>query len=160
MMPEEMTPEHKAARVEELISIGSALITEVNELTKDSGDQFVSLAKRARVNRMLILATAASCFVDLVLTVVLTVVGVGMQHNTDRIDSITKRLDYAQTVQRQKALCPLYQIFLDSKSPQGRAAAPDPKKYDHAFVVIKQGYDALECSKYITGTPSPVAPTP
>jgi hypothetical protein len=56
----------------------------------------------------------------------------------------------AQTTQRQKALCPLYQVFLDSKSPEGRAAAPDPLKYDHAFKVIQEGYDALECSDFIS----------
>lgn len=147
-------------RLPELIGLATTLISEVETLAGDSGKQFVSLAQRARTNRMLILATAASVFIDLVLTVVLAVIGVGMQHNTDRIDTLTQRLDNSQTIQRQKALCPLYQIFLDSKSAAGRAAAPDPHKYDHAFVVIKQGYDALECSKYITGNPVGVSPGP
>lgn len=150
----------KEERTAELIALATQLISEVDELSKDSGTQFVSLARRARTNRTLIVITIGSVMIDLALTIVLSVIGVGMQHNTDRIDALTQRLDNAQTVQRQKALCPLYQIFLDSKSAAGRKAAPDPKKYDHAFVVIRQGYDALECDQYITGTPSPVAPTP
>lgn len=159
MSTEEPTPT-TAERTAELITVATALLAEVEELTNESGDQFVSLAKRARTNRILITVTIFSVLIDLALTAVLSVIGVGMQHNTDRIDSLTQRLDEAQTTQRQKALCPLYQIFLDSKSAKGRAASPDPKKYDHAFVVIQQGYDALECSRYITSDPGSVAPTP
>jgi hypothetical protein len=158
--PPKNGPIQKSDRLPTLITLAEQLIAEVDELSKDSGKQFVSLAKRARTNRMLISITAASVMIDIVLTIVLTVIGVGMQRNTDRIDQLTQRLDQAQTVQRQKALCPLYQIFLDSKSAAGRNAAPDPKKYDHAFVVIKQGYEALNCDQYITGTPTPEPPTP
>jgi len=136
----------------ELAALAMQLIEEVDELSKDSGAQFVTLAKRARTNRMLIVATIVSVSIDLIITIVLALVGVNMQHNTDRIDALTQRLDEAQTVQRQKALCPLYQIFLDSKSSQGRKAAPDPQKYDHAFVVIKDGYKILNCDQFIDGT--------
>jgi hypothetical protein len=145
--------ERSGNRREELINLAAQLINEVDDLSKDSGTQFVSLAKRARTNRLLIVATAASVAIELVITIVLILVGVSMQHNTNRIDTLTQRLDNAQTVQRQKALCPLYQIFLDSKSPQGRKAAPDPEKYDHAFVVIADGYDALQCDQFISGSP-------
>lgn len=159
-MTGEKNPEERAERADELISIGNALIAEIEILTKDSGDQFLSLAKRARTNRMLILVTIFSVLIDFALSIAMIFVMIAMQHNTDRIDALTQRLDTAQTVQRQKALCPLYQIFLDSKSAAGRAAAPDPEKYDHAFVVIKQGYDALECDQYITGDPGTVSPGP
>jgi len=159
-MTKEMNQEERDERLVELVGLASTLISEIEALASDSGKQFVSLAQRARTNRMLILATIFSVLIDFVLTIVLAVIGVGMQHNTDRIDNLTQRLDQAQTVQRQKALCPLYQIFLDSKSAAGRKAAPDPKKYDHAFVVIKQGYDALECDHYITGNPTSVSPGP
>lgn len=150
----------KIDRMAMLINLAEQLISEIETLAVDSGQQFVSLAKRARFNRMLITVTAASVLIDLIITVVLTLVGIGWQHNTDRIDQLSQRLDTQQTVQRQKALCPLYQIFLDSKSAAGRKAAPDPKKYDHAFVVIKEGYDALECDLYITGDPTSVSPGP
>jgi hypothetical protein len=150
-MNEEKIP-GKSSRIPDLITLAEQLIAEVDELAQDSGNQFVSLAKRARTNRMLIVATIASVTIDLVLTVVLALVGVGWQQNTDRIDKLTKRLDTAQTVQRQKALCPLYQVFLGSKSDAGRKAAPDQEKYDHAFEVIQDGYDVLECDQFITGS--------
>jgi hypothetical protein len=160
-MPEEQdTPEKAADRQAQMISLAQQLINEIDNLGEKAGYQFVSLAKRARTNRLLIIATAVSVAIDLIITVVLALVGVSMQHNTDRIDSLTQRLNEAQTVQRQKALCPLYQVFLDSESAAGRKAAPDPEKYDHAFVVIHKGYDALECDQYITGTPTPVSPGP
>lgn len=151
-MPEEGTTPERADRMVMLISLAETLIGEVDELSKDSGKQFVSLAKRARINRLLIVGAIGSVIIELALTAVLAVLGVSMVHNTQRIDALTQRLDLAQTVQRQKALCPLYQIFLDSKSPQGRAAAPDPKKYDHAFVVIADGYKVLACDQFIKGS--------
>lgn len=159
MTSEKESPD-KSERMIELIGLANTLINEIETLADDSGKQFVSLAHRARTNRMLIIATAASVLFDLLLTIILAFVGVGWHDNTTRIDALTQRLDTAQTVQRQKALCPLYQVFLDSKSKVGRDAAPDPKKYDHAFVVIQQGYDVLECNKYITGNPTAVSPGP
>jgi hypothetical protein len=150
-MPEERTTP-KVDRVGHLILLAETLIQEVDELAKDSGQQFVSLAKRARTNRLLIVGAIGSVVIELALTVVLTLIGINMQRNTDRIDALTQRLDLAQTVQRQKALCPLYQIFLDSKSAAGRKAAPDPEKYDHAFVVISDGYRVLDCDQYIKGS--------
>lgn len=159
MATERETPE-KGERMIELISLANTLINEIETLADDSGKQFVSLAHRARTNRLLIIATAASVMFDLLLTVILAFVGIGWHENTNQIDTLTHRLDTQQTVQRQKALCPLYQVFLDSKSKQGRDAAPDPEKYDHAFVVIQQGYDALECDHYITHAPTAVSPGP
>jgi len=156
----EENPPQNSDRLATLISVAERLIAEVDELAQDSGAQFVSLAKRAQTNRRLITLVIVGSVLDIVLTVVMIFAMVGMQNNTDRINALTQRLDTAQTVQRQKALCQLYQIFLDSKSPQGRKAAPDPKKYDHAFVVIKQGYEALNCDQFITSTPSPVPPSP
>lgn len=155
-----MTEDQRADRTAQLITLAETLIAEVDELAKDSGTQFVSLAKRAQTNRRMITIVIVGGLLDLVLSVVMIFAMIGIQQNTNRIDALTQRLDTAQTTQRQKALCPLYQIFLDSKSAAGRAAAPDPKKYDHAFVVIQQGYDALECSQYITGDQGAVTPTP
>ena len=152
MMTTEKVP-GKDDRKTELAALAAQLIAEVDELSRDSGNQFVSLAKRARTNRLLIIATAASVLIDLVITVILAIIGAGMQQNTNRIDALTQRLDTAQTTQRQNALCPLYQIFLDSKSAAGRKAAPDPQKYDHAFTVIADGYKALDCDQFITRTP-------
>lgn len=143
------TSPESEGRLDRLIGLATELNAEVDVLARDSGVQFVSLAKTARRSRTLILVTLSSLLIDLAITVVLAVIGTGMQHNTDRIDALTQRLDEAQTIQRQKALCPLYSVMMDSKSAQGRAAADDPKKYDHAFQVIHDGYMVLECDKFL-----------
>jgi len=136
-------------RMERLITLAERLVQEIDEFTKAGGEQFVSLAQRARTNRRLITLAIGSIILDLVITAVLSVGWVQVVNNDHRITGLTERLDVAQTVQRQKALCPLYQLLLDSKSAAGRKAAPDPVAYDHAFVVIESGYQALECSDFI-----------
>lgn len=140
-------------RAVRLAELAAELINEIENLSVDSGQQFVQLARRARTNRRLIVVTIASLVLDVILSVFLALAVIQIGNNDQSISSLTKRLDVSQTVQRQKALCPLYQLFLDSESPQGRAAAPDPLKYDHAFVVIKDGYTVLGCSDFIAKSP-------
>jgi hypothetical protein len=129
-------------RLAQAVLLAQALLGEAEHLNKETGGQIVSLSRTARVNRRLIWVTVAGFALDLALTVAVAVGAL-------QIGSLTHRLDVAQTVQRQKALCPLYQVFLDSKSPAARKAAEDPIKYDHAFKVIQDGYNVLECSAYI-----------
>lgn len=143
-----MTQEPTGDRLARLTEVAQALLDEITELKQEGGEQFVSLAKRARSNRRMIWAVIAGCMLDVALTVAFGFGLMRVDSNANRIDDLTHRLDVAQTTQRQKALCPLYQIFLDSKSPQGRAAAPDPEKYDHAFQVIEDGYKVLNCAEF------------
>lgn len=151
-MSEEKEPSSlETDRLGRLAELAAALVTEVEELSADSGHQFVSLARRAQVNRRLIFFVITGGLLNIAITVVLAFTLIGQVNNTQRIDALTRRLDTAQTTQRQKALCPLYGVFLDSKSAAGRAAAPDPKKYDHAFKVIEDGYKVLECSQFLSG---------
>jgi len=152
--------ENERSEIEALVDAATGLMDRVQLLAQDEGIQFTKLAKKSHENRVLAVIAITGLVLDILITATVVIVGLGMQSNTERIDDLTQRLDYSQTVQRQKALCPLYQVFLDSKSAAGRAAAPDPEKYDHAFTVIQDGYDALECDKYITGDPVPVSPGP
>lgn len=138
-------------RLEELITVGTRLVEEIQSLSRDAGVQFTDLAKRARTNRRLIRIIGASVVINLIFTVAVAVGIVLVVHNDHRISGLTDRLDTLQTVQRQKALCPLYQLFLDQKSAAGRAAAPDKQAYDHAFVVINSGYQVLGCRQFIAG---------
>lgn len=138
-------------RLEELITVGTRLVEEIQAFSRGAGVQFTHLASRARTNRRLIRILAFSVVVNLIFTVAVAVGIVLVVHNDHRISGLTDRLDTLQTVQRQKALCPLYQLFLDQKSAAGRAAAPDKAAYDHAFVVINSGYQVLGCQQYIAG---------
>lgn len=140
-------------RLTRLAELASEIVQELEHLSNDSGDQFVSLAKRARTNRQLIIAVIVSVILDVVLSVFLGLAVIQVKHNERQISALTNRLDTSQTVQRQKALCPLYQLFLDSRSAAARAAAPDPVKYDHSFQVIQDGYDVLRCNDFIAKGP-------
>lgn len=140
-------------RLTRLAELASEIVQELEHISLDSGEQFVSLANRARRNRQLITAVIVSVVLDVILSVFLGLAVVQVKHNEHQISALTTRLDISQTVQRQKALCPLYQIFLDSRSAAGRAAAPDPVKYDHAFQVIQDGYGVLGCAAFIAKSP-------
>lgn len=149
-------PENEA-RLEELINLGTRLIGQIESFTSEGGKQFVNLAQRARANRRAIWLLGLSFLLDLGLTGFMVFGQVQISSNENGISHLTDRLNTAQTTQRQKALCPLYQLLLDSKSDAGRAAAPDKKAYDHAFTVIQTGYDALDCSAFISSNGGPPA---
>lgn len=151
-MSEGTTPPKDPARderVNRLISMAVELTGEVEELARESGTQFTSLARTARKNRIMIWTLMASLALDVLITVVLTLIGITAVDNTKRLNTITDDLATQQTESRRRALCPLYGIFLDSKSEAGRERAPDPEKYDHAFEVIEEGYLFLGCDGYL-----------
>jgi hypothetical protein len=159
-----MTSPENDQKLEDLIDVGTRLLGQIEAFTNEGGRQFVSLAQRASSNRRAIWLLATSFFLDLVLTVIMGFGWIQVSSNEHDISALTSRLNYSQTVQRQKAFCPLYQLLLDSKSAAARKAAPDPKVYDHTFAVIQSGYDALDCTQFInssTGTPfsSPASPS-
>lgn len=152
---------HDADRISRLIEVGSEVAAEIAQLSADQGNQFVSLADRAAQNKALITkqrrftrVLAASVALDIALSVFLGVALNGVSQNNHRVGVLTDRLNLAQTTQRQKALCPLYGLFLASENLKARAAYPQgPAAYDRNFVVIRQGYDALGCSSFIVRTP-------
>ena len=141
-------PEPTGDRLTQLTEVARELLEEITELKEEGGEQFVNLAKRARSNRHMIWALVVSLALDVLLTAGFGLGLMRVDSSNDRIDALTQRMNVAQTTQRQKALCPLYQLFIDSKSPEGRKAAPDPEKYDHAFQVIEDGYQALNCAEF------------
>lgn len=145
--PEQPTP--GPARLERLIQMAQEINSELDDLSVSSGRQFTRLSRTARVNRMMIWGVIMGGLLDAALTVVLIIFGIGQAENTERIDKLATQTSTMQTEQRQRALCPLYGIFVDSKSAEGRAAAPDKQKYDHAFEVIEEGYKFLECDQYL-----------
>lgn len=159
-----MTSEPERDKLSVLINAASRLMTDVETLAQDAGVQFTELAERSVANkRMAVRNRRLSVWVGmgLLLDLVLSVAfGIGLNQvhkNEQNIGALTDRLNVSQTVTRQKALCPLYQVFLDSESPAGRKAAPDPAKYDQAFKVIREGYNVLKCEEFIN-QPNPKAP--
>lgn len=141
--------DQEAAKLDQLLEQAQLLTDQFAEIASSSGRQFVTLARTAKENRRLIWLMAVGGALLTVVCVVLAFLVIGQRSNTERIGDLAESTSATQIAQRQRALCPLYGIFVDSKSEQGRAAAPDPEKYDHAFEVIEEGYRFLECDKYL-----------
>jgi hypothetical protein len=136
-----------------LLALADQLAQETRKLGGETADTLVKLGKTGRTNRHLIWSLAASLALDVLLTLGLGLGFVQINNNQDDINKITARLDTAQTVQRQKALCPLYQLFKDSwdtpaKKEAARKASTDPEAFDHAVKVIDEGFVALDCKDF------------
>ncbi|MFJ4828384.1 hypothetical protein ACIP79_00360 [Streptomyces sp. NPDC088747] len=145
-------PEPIGDRLTQLIEVARELLEEITELKEEGGEHFVTLTKRARLDRRMIWGLVVSLTLSVTLTAAF---GFGLNRvdsNTDGIGELTQRMDVAQTDTRRRAWCPLYSLLLGSKTPQGRAAAEDPRAYDRAFEVIDDGYRALNCSEFTDDT--------
>jgi hypothetical protein len=128
----------------------AALTRIVKQLNNDMGQQIVRLSLVAAKNRRIIWILACSLAFDIALTIAMGVGYVDVQHNARNIGAVADRLTVAQTVDKQKALCPLWQLFLDSRSPRARDANPQgPEAYDKAFAIIESGYAALRCREIV-----------
>lgn len=144
------TPEHPTDRLGRLQETANVLVREIDELSRESGTQIVSLTRRARSARRMIWGLSVSVALDIVLSVSMILVVVQVRHNENATAAITHRLDIAQTITRQKTLCPLYGVLLAAENPKARAAFPQgPDAYDHTFAVIREGYDALNCAEFV-----------
>lgn len=137
-------------QLQALTNAALELVDSVEQLNRESGSQIVGLTKRQATSRKIIIWLIVSLVVDLFLTVALAVGYVYLDRTAHQAEATASQLKYNSTVQRQKALCPLYQLFLDSKSPEGRKRSLDPEKYDQAFVTIEEGYKVLKCSEFAT----------
>lgn len=123
------------------------LIARVDALTSGTGDQMVTLSQYTKRTRRYVWALGLMALVTVgALTLGLT--------NLYVLNHVTEQIQRGQTVGRQRALCPLYRLFLDSKNDRARSANPKgPEAYDEAFAVIQDGYDALKCDEFAGGAP-------
>ncbi len=143
-MPKDQSPHRPDDRIPVLVSTATRLMDQVEELAQESGHQLVDLAKRSRTNRHIAVVAIVGLIVDVFLSLLLIA-------GYKQLDELTSRLNTAQTTTRQRALCPLYQVFLSSQSDEARKQSPDPESYDQAFKVIRRGYNALHCDDFIKG---------
>lgn len=141
-------PEPTNSEIEALTAAAGALLERMNDVDRSSGATILHLAQVARSNRRLIRVTIAGLVLDAALTIAMAIGGMSITANSHRIDQVNARLDAAQTVQRAKALCPLYRIFLDSEqfTPPNQTPEQAASRVE-AFRVIHEGYEALECAK-------------
>lgn len=99
------------------------------------------LARQVRTTRMITYGVCAALVAVVALTVILG-------STVMRVNGVAQEVQASVSVQRQKVLCPLYQIFLDSErfTPPGQTPEQEANRV-HAFQVIHEGYDSLKCSE-------------
>lgn len=134
------------AKLDALTEVANELVQEVNTLNQ-GGKQVENLTTKVLRNYKILWLCIASLVGLFVVTVILGITVYTSQNNSEKLDKLTQRLDYSQTVTRKQVLCPLYQVFLDSKSEQGRAAYPKgPAEYDRLFATLERSYKVLHCT--------------
>lgn len=104
------------------------------------------LTARSRQNRIAILFIIAGFLLDIVLTVVVVVLAHETSETSDRVA-------VQQTILRDKATCPVWQLFLKANTPQSQAAAvargEDLEVRNRAFKIIQESYDELRCAETV-----------
>jgi hypothetical protein len=130
----------------ELTQAARELVERVNALHSDTGDTIEGLAQRSATNRRWIRVIVVGFVLNIILTIIVAVGGMQVARNNARIDAVTQRLDDAQTTQRAKALCPLYQVFLDfERFPPPNQSAEQIAARVQAYKTIHASYDVLGC---------------
>lgn len=131
--------------IRELTRAAYELVEKIGELTGDSSEQLVALARTARNNRRMIYVLWLSFMLDVALTVAIAFGFVSINKTTDAIQEV-------RTVERREALCPLYRQFINSDTPEARkraeAAGQDMEARAEAFRVIRSGYSSLGCHQF------------
>lgn len=131
-----------------LTAAAQELITKINDLNEDTGNAITNVTKQSNTTRKYVWWLAFSFALDLILTVAMLFVVNGQQTNADRIAVLTEHNSVTQTITRQQVLCPLYQLFLDSR--QYQPPPPDPEaraRQEAAYKTIQAGYDAIKCAE-------------
>lgn len=138
----------------QLAKDASALLAKVTALAGDRDDAVTNLGEQTKRNRRMIIGLAVISVVTLLLSFLVAGAITIANSNTEHISQITTRLDESQTLERQKALCPLYSLLVAADTPAAREAAADKALYDKDFSVIREGYSALKCSDFTGGAPT------
>ncbi len=116
-------------------------------------DSIQAVTKTSKTNRKMILGIGLSLVLDLILTTAMAFGLVSLNNNSGRLDDVTSTLNSEVTTQRVEALCPLYQLFINSDTAASRENArvrgDDMEIRDKAYTVIHRSYDVLHCSDFI-----------
>lgn len=115
----------------DLPAVAARLIETIDDLTKAIQDLLSRTARSERREKMMwgVIGLVAA-------------LAVGMSLTYYQQIQTSKSLDAT----RGDVLCPLYSIFLGSYNPSTRASGADRDSYEAAFVVIRDGYERLECT--------------
>lgn len=133
--------------IDDLVRAAEDLTARMDAIREGADASTAGLAKEVkrdrRVTRVLVGIVASVLVVAAAVGVALN----GMYENTSRLDA-------SATVNRQKALCPLYELLLASNTKMSRERAEDKDLYDRSFKVISDGYAALQCREFKGNAPT------
>lgn len=124
----------------------SGTIRELNEsirVGENLRDELDSLTRRSVANRRMVIMVIAGLILDVSLTIIVALTVIGVTSNSNTINELVR-------LQHDSALCPMYQLFIDSDTPAGRESARqrgnDMAEREKLFNVIRASYAALNCS--------------
>lgn len=105
-------------------------------------DDLNRLVEQSKITRRMVWVVTLGFALDVILTVAMALFGYQAVQNSDRIDNLVQ-------VQQDRAICPLYRLFIEADTPQNRDRAAsqgqDMAARARAFDVIRESYIALEC---------------
>jgi hypothetical protein len=114
-------------------------------------DAVEHLDQRTNRGEKAVIGVVAGLVLSVALSVIVGIVLVKQQTITDQI-SVTQERE-AHT--RQDALCPLYSLILGSYNPNSRPEGDARQAYIDQFKVMRQAYDALDCTAPLVPPPTP-----
>jgi hypothetical protein len=141
-------PEQKATaeQLERISRQAKEMAGQVEALGTNVGAGVAGLKKRTGRHSKVLWLLAGSFLLDILLTVVIAIIGAQVVGNARKLENV-------QEVAANEALCPLYGVFIQSaEAPLPRAQGESDAAYakrvegrDAAILIIKHGYEALEC---------------
>jgi hypothetical protein len=135
-------------RVAALTRAAAELVGQIERLNVDSGQQLVTLARRASSNRRMIYTLAASLALDLLLTVALLLVGIRANNAGERADQVhAQQVATCQTSnEARRAQTQLWDYLLALPAPRPRTAA-ETKQLDQFRAYVHRVFAARDCSR-------------
>lgn len=100
------------------------------------------LDRRTNRSEKIVFGVILGLILDLVLSVIVGFVLLELQANSEAVAATQEREIHT----RQDSLCPLYSLILGTYNPNTRAEGADRQAYIDQFKVMRQAYDALDCT--------------
>lgn len=131
----------------DLARAAEALSAKLDAIREGADVSTLGLAKEVRRDRRIVRLLVACVASVLAMA---PFVGIALNNTYKNTDA----LKTSATVNRQKALCPLYEMLLATNTKMARERAHSKEDYDRAFKVISDGYAALQCKEFKGDAPT------
>jgi hypothetical protein len=135
-------------RIAALTEAANELVEQIHRLNVDSGQQLVTLARRASSNRRMIYALAASLALDVMLTVALLLVGIRATNAGNRADQVhAQQIGTCQSSNDARAAqVQLWDYILSLPSPRPRTNEQQ-RQLDQFRAYVNTVFAPRDCSR-------------